>query len=29
MQRFAALTGRAYRLFEYFGPDDPERVLWC
>jgi pyruvate-ferredoxin/flavodoxin oxidoreductase len=27
MQRFAALTGRAYRLFEYFGPDDPERVL--
>ena len=27
MQRFAALTGRAYRLFEYFGADDPDRVL--
>src|SRR4029453_8946383 len=27
MQRFAALTGRAYRLFEYFGAADPERVL--
>ena len=27
MQRFEALTGRAYRLFEYFGADDPDRVL--
>ena len=27
MQRFAALTGRAYRLFEYFGADDADRVL--
>jgi pyruvate-ferredoxin/flavodoxin oxidoreductase len=27
MDRFAELTGRAYRLFEYEGPDDAERVI--
>ncbi|MGE5242719.1 MAG: pyruvate:ferredoxin (flavodoxin) oxidoreductase [Betaproteobacteria bacterium] len=27
MDRFAALTGRAYRLFEYHGSPDAERVL--
>ena len=27
MDRFAALTGRAYRLFEYEGPPDAERVI--
>ena len=27
MDRFAALTGRAYRLFEYDGPADAERVI--
>jgi pyruvate-ferredoxin/flavodoxin oxidoreductase len=27
MARFAALTGRAYRLFEYEGPADAERVI--
>ena len=27
MDRFAALTGRAYRLFEYDGPADAERVV--
>ena len=27
MERFAALTGRAYRLFEYEGPADAERVI--
>ncbi|MBC7171841.1 MAG: pyruvate:ferredoxin (flavodoxin) oxidoreductase, partial [Polyangiaceae bacterium] len=27
MDRFAALTGRAYRLFEYDGPPDAERVI--
>jgi pyruvate-ferredoxin/flavodoxin oxidoreductase len=27
MDRFAALTGRAYRLFEYEGPADAERVI--
>ena len=27
MQRFAARTGRAYRLFDYFGADDAERVV--
>ena len=27
MDRFHALTGRAYRLFEYTGPPDAERVL--
>ncbi len=27
MDRFAALTGRAYKLFEYAGPADAERVL--
>ena len=27
MERFAALTGRAYRLFEYHGAPDAERVI--
>jgi pyruvate-ferredoxin/flavodoxin oxidoreductase len=27
MDRFAELTGRAYQLFEYEGPDDAERVI--
>ncbi|MGZ3449200.1 MAG: pyruvate:ferredoxin (flavodoxin) oxidoreductase [Polyangiales bacterium] len=27
MDRFAALTGRAYKLFEYEGPPDAERVI--
>jgi pyruvate-ferredoxin/flavodoxin oxidoreductase len=27
MERFAALTGRAYKLFEYEGPPDAERVI--
>ena len=27
MERFAALTGRRYRLFDYFGADDAERVI--
>jgi pyruvate/2-oxoacid:ferredoxin oxidoreductase alpha subunit len=27
MNRFAALTGRAYTLFEYDGPPDAERVI--
>jgi pyruvate-ferredoxin/flavodoxin oxidoreductase len=27
MDRFFALTGRAYKLFEYEGPDDAERVI--
>ncbi len=27
MDRFAALTGRAYKLFEYAGPADAERVI--
>jgi len=27
MERFAELTGRAYRLFEYHGPPDAERVV--
>src|SRR5665213_1428389 len=27
MDRFAALTGRSYRLFDYDGPQDAERVL--
>ncbi len=27
MDRFAALTGRHYRLFDYFGPPDAERVM--
>jgi pyruvate-ferredoxin/flavodoxin oxidoreductase len=27
MDRFAALTGRSYRLFEYDGPEDAERVI--
>jgi len=27
MDRFAALTGRAYRLFDYEGPEDAERVI--
>ena len=27
MDRFAGLTGRAYHLFDYDGPDDAERVL--
>jgi pyruvate-ferredoxin/flavodoxin oxidoreductase len=27
MDRFAALTGRAYKLFEYDGPADAERVI--
>ena len=27
MKRFAALTGRSYKLFEYFGDPDAERVL--
>ncbi len=27
MDRFAALTGRQYRLFDYFGPPDAERVI--
>lgn len=27
MQKFAALTGRQYRLFDYFGPADAERVI--
>ena len=27
MDRFAALTGRAYRLFDYDGPADAERVI--
>src|SRR4029079_7997505 len=27
MDRFAALTGRRYRLFEYFGSPDAERVM--
>jgi pyruvate-ferredoxin/flavodoxin oxidoreductase len=27
MDRFAALTGRAYKLFEYEGPPDVERVI--
>ncbi len=27
MDRFAALTGRAYRLFEYYGAPDAERVV--
>ena len=27
MDRFAALTGRAYRLYEYEGPADAERVI--
>ncbi len=27
MDRFAALTGRAYRLFDYVGPPDAERVV--
>jgi pyruvate-ferredoxin/flavodoxin oxidoreductase len=27
MDRFAARTGRAYRLFHYFGADDAERVV--
>ena len=27
MDRFAALTGRAYKLFEYEGPADAERVI--
>src|SRR5262249_12260022 len=27
MNRFAALTGRQYRLFDYFGAPDAERVL--
>jgi pyruvate-ferredoxin/flavodoxin oxidoreductase len=27
MNRFAALTGRQYRLFDYFGAEDAERVI--
>ncbi|MEQ8766617.1 MAG: pyruvate:ferredoxin (flavodoxin) oxidoreductase [Planctomycetota bacterium] len=27
MDRFAELTGRSYRLFEYFGAEDAERVI--
>jgi pyruvate-ferredoxin/flavodoxin oxidoreductase len=27
MDRFAALTGRRYRPFDYFGPEDAERVI--
>lgn len=27
MDEYAALTGRQYKLFDYFGPDDAERVL--
>jgi pyruvate-ferredoxin/flavodoxin oxidoreductase len=27
MERFGALTGRRYKLFDYFGPPDAERVL--
>src|SRR4051812_17372692 len=27
MDRFAALTGRQYKLFDYFGAPDPDRVL--
>jgi pyruvate-ferredoxin/flavodoxin oxidoreductase len=27
MDRFAALTGRAYKLFEYDGPPDAERII--
>ena len=27
MDRFAALTGRQYRLFDYFGAPDAERVV--
>lgn len=27
MDRFGELTGRAYKLFEYHGPDDAERVI--
>ena len=27
MERFAARTGRAYRLFDYFGADDADRVV--
>ncbi|MGR9045289.1 MAG: pyruvate:ferredoxin (flavodoxin) oxidoreductase [Gammaproteobacteria bacterium] len=27
MDRFAALTGRRYRLFDYVGPDDAEKVI--
>jgi pyruvate-ferredoxin/flavodoxin oxidoreductase len=27
MDRFAALTGRQYRLFDYFGPEDADRVV--
>ncbi len=29
MDRFAGLTGRQYRLFEYHGPADAERVIVC
>jgi pyruvate-ferredoxin/flavodoxin oxidoreductase len=27
MERFAALTGRRYHLFDYFGRPDAERVM--
>jgi len=27
MDRFAGLTGRAYRLFEYFGHEEPEKIV--
>jgi len=27
MMKFAGLTGRRYRLFDYFGPEDAERVI--
>ena len=27
MDRFAALTGRPYRLFDYFGHPEAERVI--
>ncbi|MDD4916139.1 MAG: pyruvate:ferredoxin (flavodoxin) oxidoreductase, partial [Methylococcales bacterium] len=27
MDRFAALTGRSYRLFDYFGPEQAERIV--
>ncbi|HSR46812.1 MAG TPA: pyruvate:ferredoxin (flavodoxin) oxidoreductase [Anaerolineales bacterium] len=29
MDRFAALTGRSYHLFDYVGPEDAERVVIC
>src|SRR5215204_5130749 len=27
MNRFAGITGRQYKLFDYFGPDDADRVI--